>query len=103
MDGRRVGVEDLAADLDGVEDLEGTVDLVAGVVDLFAGSVDRVVGIVDLGAEFMDLFNGKVNDGSEIGHEPELRRRRHLRCKSLEQRRVEVEVGVGWVIGWEGG
>lgn len=63
--GLEVGVEDLAIDLDGVEDLEGIVDLVAEMVDLGAGIVDFVVGTVGLAAEFVDLFNGRL--AREVG------------------------------------
>ncbi|TQD75964.1 hypothetical protein C1H46_038497 [Malus baccata] len=59
--GLEVGVEDLAVDLDGVEDLEGTVDLVAGAVDLFVGVVDLIARVVDLFAGVVDLFAGVVD------------------------------------------
>lgn len=63
--GLPVGVDDLAVDLDGVEDLEGIVDLVAGTVDLVPGIVDLVVETVGLAAETVDL----VNDAREVGVE----------------------------------
>lgn len=53
--GLAVGVEDLAVDLDGVEDLAGTVGLDAGTVGLDAGTVGLVAEIVGLVAVTVGL------------------------------------------------
>lgn len=65
--GREVGVEDLTVDLDGVDDLEGTVGLAAateGLVDGTAGLVVEGEGLVE---GRLDLLEGSV--GLEVGVE----------------------------------
>lgn len=98
--GLAVGVEDLAVDLVGVEDLAGTVGLAAGTVDLVAETVGLVAETVGLVAEIVGLVAESVGFVAETEDLVEGRVALDVGVEDLEG--LEAVVNVGLPVGVAG-